>query len=98
MSQRLEQFIFDQAALAECAREPIHIPGRIQPNGALLGLDATGAHILFAARTRRTCWGGRSVPCSTPRPRVCSGRRCARRSCARPRAPMTASRMRYLRR
>ena len=49
MSQRLEQFIFDQAALAECAREPIHIPGRIQPNGALLGLDATGEHILFAS-------------------------------------------------
>ena len=30
------------ADLDECAREPIHIPGAIQPNGVLLALDDTG--------------------------------------------------------
>jgi two-component system, chemotaxis family, sensor kinase Cph1 len=30
----------DASAYAECAREPIHIPGGIQPHGVLIGLDA----------------------------------------------------------
>ncbi|RYY97274.1 MAG: GAF domain-containing protein [Chitinophagaceae bacterium] len=29
----------DRQSLADCASEPIHIPGSIQPNGVLLGLD-----------------------------------------------------------
>lgn len=33
-------------ALAACSREPIHIPGAIQPNGALLVLDETDLSVL----------------------------------------------------
>ncbi|TCJ18638.1 GAF domain-containing protein [Flaviaesturariibacter flavus] len=32
----------DQATLANCESEPIHIPGSIQPHGVLLGLDPQG--------------------------------------------------------
>lgn len=34
--------ITDVANLANCDREPIHIPGSVQPHGALLALDDTG--------------------------------------------------------
>lgn len=34
------------AALAECSREPIHIPGSIQPHGFLLGLSEDGSRII----------------------------------------------------
>jgi two-component system, chemotaxis family, sensor kinase Cph1 len=33
------QFVPDASALAECAREPIHIPGGIQPHGVLISVD-----------------------------------------------------------
>ncbi|WP_250455276.1 ATP-binding protein [Caballeronia sp. ATUFL_M2_KS44] len=32
----------DASAYAECAREPIHIPGGIQPHGVLISVDAEG--------------------------------------------------------
>ncbi|WP_250510905.1 ATP-binding protein [Caballeronia sp. GACF4] len=32
----------DASAYAECAREPIHVPGGIQPHGLLLSIDAQG--------------------------------------------------------
>ncbi|MFM0137990.1 GAF domain-containing protein [Caballeronia grimmiae] len=32
----------DVSAFAECAREPIHIPGGIQPHGVLISVDAEG--------------------------------------------------------
>lgn len=37
------------AALAECSREPIHIPGSIQPHGFLLGLSEDGNRIVQAS-------------------------------------------------
>jgi len=33
----------DASPYAECAREPIHIPGGIQPHGVLISVDAEGA-------------------------------------------------------
>ena len=38
-----------QIDLDACAREPIHIPGAIQPHGSLLVLDATGLDLLWAS-------------------------------------------------
>ena len=38
-----------QADLDACAREPIHLPGAIQPHGALLVLDPAGLDILWAS-------------------------------------------------
>ncbi|APH71868.1 ATP-binding protein [Aquibium oceanicum] len=35
--------------LDECAREPIHIPGAIQPHGVLLGLEGSGLAITHAS-------------------------------------------------
>jgi light-regulated signal transduction histidine kinase (bacteriophytochrome) len=39
---------FDPAALTSCDREPIHIPGSIQPHGALLALDPHDLRIVHA--------------------------------------------------
>jgi light-regulated signal transduction histidine kinase (bacteriophytochrome) len=39
----------DSSKADQCAREPIHIPGAIQPHGALLALDPDGLRILQAA-------------------------------------------------
>ncbi|WP_374275912.1 histidine kinase dimerization/phosphoacceptor domain -containing protein [Brevundimonas sp.] len=35
--------------VTDCDREPIHIPGAIQPHGVLLVLDAAGDHVLQSA-------------------------------------------------
>ncbi|MEO7998201.1 MAG: response regulator [Gemmatimonadaceae bacterium] len=40
--------VVNDAALAVCASEPIHIPGTIQPRGVLLGLDRSCDTVLFA--------------------------------------------------
>ena len=40
----------DEPDLTGCDREPIHIPGSIQPHGALLGVDADGAIRAAAGR------------------------------------------------
>ena len=37
-------------ALDECAREPIHIPGAIQPHGALIALTVPGFEVTHASR------------------------------------------------
>lgn len=37
------------AGLAECAEEPIHVPGRIQPHGVLLALDEPGLTVRMAS-------------------------------------------------
>ena len=38
-----------QASLSNCEREPIHIPGSIQPYGALITFDANGGSIVHAS-------------------------------------------------
>ena len=38
-----------QSDLDACAREPIHVPGAIQPHGSLLVLDPTGLGVLWAS-------------------------------------------------
>lgn len=43
--------------LATCDREPIHIPGSIQPHGILLSLDATSFRILQASRNADRLFG-----------------------------------------
>ena len=40
---------FGQATLTDCDREPIHIPGSIQPHGALLVLEPGSLRVLEAA-------------------------------------------------
>ena len=35
--------------LEACAREPIHIPGSIQPHGVLLAIDAHSGHVTQAS-------------------------------------------------
>ena len=39
----------EDVRLAECAREPIHLPGAIQPHGALLVIDPESLEILQAS-------------------------------------------------
>ncbi|WP_077032996.1 GAF domain-containing protein [Pelomonas sp. KK5] len=41
--------MIDQATLDTCASEPIHIPGSIQPHGALLAFDRTGSLVAMSA-------------------------------------------------
>ena len=44
----------EQARLEECATEPIHIPGAIQPHGVLLALDpATGLVVQVSANSQQ---------------------------------------------
>lgn len=43
--------------LESCAQEPIHIPGSIQPHGALLCLDETSYSVLQASRNAGTLFG-----------------------------------------
>lgn len=42
--------------LTNCDREPIHIPGSIQPHGAMLVMDQSGQNLLFASA---------NIPCIT---------------------------------
>ncbi|MCY7314224.1 MAG: hypothetical protein LH480_00945, partial [Rubrivivax sp.] len=56
---------WSQALLSvdNCAREPIHIPGAIQPHGALMAFDAAAGTLLFASANLET-WlpvGGRPM-------------------------------------
>ena len=53
----------DQAALAVCSREPIHIPGAIQPHGVLLVLDAGNAMCLQASTNAATVLGCEPADC-----------------------------------
>ncbi|KND59102.1 Phytochrome, two-component sensor histidine kinase [Candidatus Burkholderia verschuerenii] len=39
----------DASAFAECAREPIHIPGGIQPHGVLISVDEQGCVVQISA-------------------------------------------------
>jgi light-regulated signal transduction histidine kinase (bacteriophytochrome) len=48
---------FGEADLATCDREPIHIPGSIQPYGAMLVLDRTGRRIEQVAGDTQTLLG-----------------------------------------
>ncbi len=55
---------FDPSAITECDREPIHIPGAIQPHGLLLVVDAAGQVIGGAGdiETRLAAeWRGRNL-------------------------------------
>ena len=45
------------AALAECAREPIHIPGAIQPHGALLAMTMPGFAVTHFSSNVETVLG-----------------------------------------
>ena len=54
--------------LTNCEREPIHIPGAIQPHGVLLVIDPVSEKILQVAGDTDSLLGpGRSPP-SKPRP------------------------------
>lgn len=46
----------DAAALAECDREPIHIPGSIQPDGVLLALDEEELRVRQATTNAPDCF------------------------------------------
>ena len=46
-----------EAALANCSREPIHIPGAIQPFGVLLALDAAHERIEHCSANAATAFG-----------------------------------------
>ncbi|MEO1490875.1 MAG: HWE histidine kinase domain-containing protein [Pseudomonadota bacterium] len=48
----------EQRALEECDREPIHIPGTIQENGALLALDPATKQIVYASANVGDYLGG----------------------------------------
>jgi light-regulated signal transduction histidine kinase (bacteriophytochrome) len=52
---------FDLAELTSCDREPIHIPGSIQPHGALLALDPNDLHIVHAGGDTATMLGKPAV-------------------------------------
>jgi diguanylate cyclase (GGDEF)-like protein len=39
----------EQARLDECAQEPIHIPGAVQPHGVLLAVDPVGGDVVQAS-------------------------------------------------
>ena len=43
--------------LANCAREPIHIPGAIQPHGCLLALERHSLNIVQASANAESCVG-----------------------------------------
>jgi chemotaxis family two-component system sensor kinase Cph1 len=45
------------AALANCSREPIHLPGAIQPFGVLLALDLAGERIAYCSANVRAAFG-----------------------------------------
>ncbi|MBA8841779.1 MULTISPECIES: HWE histidine kinase domain-containing protein [unclassified Ochrobactrum] len=50
--------------LTNCDREPIHIPGSIQPHGAMLVMDPSGQKLLFASANIPciTGYGGDLIP------------------------------------
>lgn len=48
-SGRREGALPDVPPLADCAREPIHIPGAIQPHGALIAFEPGGGTVLHAS-------------------------------------------------
>lgn len=48
---------FGEASLTDCDREPIHIPGSIQPHGCLLAVDPTSGEIRQAAGDTRAIIG-----------------------------------------
>ena len=43
--------------LSNCDREPIHIPGSIQPHGAMLVVDPANQLVLFASQNTLTFIG-----------------------------------------
>lgn len=47
----------ETADLAECAREPIHIPGLIQPHGLLLAISRTDRRITYASANAAPTFG-----------------------------------------
>lgn len=47
----------DQAALASCSREPIHIPGAIQPHGVLLSLKTPGLECVQCSANTASVFG-----------------------------------------
>lgn len=58
-------------AAADCATEPIHLPGSIQPHGALLVFDPVGRHLLQASANAPDLLGaavepGRPWPAGAP--------------------------------
>jgi light-regulated signal transduction histidine kinase (bacteriophytochrome) len=71
----------DPIDTTDCDREPIHIPGSIQPHGVLLAVDPDSLEILQAAATWRRCWAGRHTRCCGTRWRT-RGIAIAPRACA----------------
>jgi chemotaxis family two-component system sensor kinase Cph1 len=50
MSHAQDPFLADEELrMRECAREPIHVPGAIQPHGALLGVDPDSLIVIQAS-------------------------------------------------
>ncbi|WP_300038575.1 HWE histidine kinase domain-containing protein [uncultured Roseobacter sp.] len=56
MSDRLDEAQI-QAALASCAAEPVHIPGAIQPHGAMVAVGSTSQEILYASQNTEDLLG-----------------------------------------
>ena len=50
----------DPVDLTNCDREPIHIPGSIQPHGAMLVCDPETGKVLFASETAENLLGTRN--------------------------------------
>ena len=48
-ARRLVAAVDEDSRLAECAQEPIHLPGAIQPHGALLVVDPESLEIIQAS-------------------------------------------------
>ncbi len=56
--------------LTNCDMEPIHIPGSIQPHGAMLVCDPDSTHVMYASSTAEHLLGRRNsvLLVSTPAP------------------------------
>ena len=62
----MNQHVLPQVDLTDCDREPIHIPGSIQPHGVMLVADRTTQEIAYAAGdvarlTGRSAWLDRTL-------------------------------------
>lgn len=62
---------FGQAALSNCEREQIHLPGSIQPHGALLVLDGATQQILQASENAADFFGLAEHPVGLSADEIC---------------------------
>ena len=57
MESTLRPVVGEEIRLAECATEPIHIPGSIQPHGALITVSANSFEILQVSANTKQIFG-----------------------------------------